>query len=72
MKLFFRIADLIAQAPASEDKEKEATAPEILLKLVDTQCEEGTLVKFMAKIHGYPKPRVSWFVNQTTAISVNF
>jgi hypothetical protein len=43
-----------------------------LLKLVDTQVEEGSLVKFMAKITGYPKPRVSWFVNQTTAISVNY
>lgn len=52
------------------DHVPEPSVPEILLKLEDTEVDEGGLVKFMAKITGYPKPRVTWFVNKDAAISV--
>lgn len=39
------------------------------MKLEDVNVDEGARAKFMAKVSGYPKPRVSWFVNKTHAIS---
>lgn len=53
-----------------EDEQPEPCAPEVVLKLENAVAEEGGLAKFMAKITGYPKPRVHWFVNETHAISV--
>ena len=54
---------------AQDDEQPEPYAPEVVLSLVSTTAEEGGLVKFMAKITGYPKPRINWFVNNTHAIS---
>jgi hypothetical protein len=42
-----------------------------LLKLENVTVEEGCMAKFMTKITGYPKPRVSWTVNGIPAITVN-
>ena len=57
---------------AEEEAQPEPCAPEIVMKLEDAHIEEGDMCKFMAKITGYPKPRVTWFVNKTHAISVSW
>ena len=40
------------------------------MPLENALVDEGELVKFMAKIVGYPKARVNWFVNKTHAVNV--
>ena len=40
------------------------------MPLENAHVDEGDLVKFMAKIVGYPKARVNWFVNKTHAVNV--
>lgn len=40
------------------------------MPLENSHVDEGDLVKFMAKIVGYPKARVNWFVNKTHAVNV--
>ena len=54
-----------------EDKEPDMSAPEIIMHLEDAHVDEGDMAKFMAKVTGYPKPRVNWFVNKSHAVSVN-
>jgi hypothetical protein len=65
----FRLAALVKEEP-QEEQQPEPYAPEIVLKLENQTVDEGGLVKFMAKITGYPKPRINWFVNDTHAINV--
>jgi hypothetical protein len=59
---------LLAEA-AEEEVIPDPAAPEILMTLDDVTVDEGGMCKFMTKITGYPKPRVTWFVNKTHAIS---
>jgi hypothetical protein len=53
-----------------EEAQPEQCAPEIIMQLEDAHVDEGEMAKFMAKITGYPKPRVNWFINKTHAVSV--
>ena len=53
-----------------EEAQPEQRAPEIIMQLEDAHVDEGDMAKFMAKITGYPKPRVNWFINKTHAVSV--
>ena len=41
------------------------------MPLENALVDEGELVKFMAKIVGYPKARVNWFVNKTHAVNLS-
>ena len=54
----------------NDDQSPEACIPQVLLKLENVTVEEGHLAKFMTKITGFPKPRVSWTVNGIPAITV--
>ncbi len=65
-----RIASIIKE-DAPEEEQPELSAPTILMPLEDVQIDEGDMAKFMVKIGGYPKPRVTWFVNKTHAVTVS-
>ena len=60
---------MLLQEEAEEEVEPEPASPEIIMTLSDATVDEGGMCKFMTKITGYPKPRVTWFVNKTHAIS---
>lgn len=71
LKLNLRIATLVKPF-VPDDLTPEPSVPEVLLKLENMEVREGELAKFRAKILGYPKPRVTWYVNNEHAISVSF
>ncbi len=61
----------ILKEEAAEEEQPEQCPPDIIMPLENLQVDEGELAKFMIKFSGYPKPRVSWFVNKTHAVSVS-
>ena len=63
-----RIASILKEEVAEEEQPEQAV-PDVIMPLEDLQVDEGELAKFMIKFSGYPKPRVSWFVNKTHAVS---
>ncbi|RNA22004.1 titin-like [Brachionus plicatilis] len=63
-----KIASILREEQA-EDEAPESCAPEIIMHLEDNRVDEGTMAKFMVKVTGYPKPRVSWFVNKTHCVT---
>ena len=60
---------MLVNEEEEEEVQPDPAAPEIIMKLDDHTVDEGGMCKFMTKITGYPKPRVTWFVNHTHAIS---
>jgi hypothetical protein len=63
-----KMASMLREEAVDEDT-PEPSAPDIIMPLENLQVDEGELAKFMIKFSGYPKPRVSWFVNKTHAVS---
>jgi len=61
-------AQLLAEQQ-EEEAAPAAEAPAIHIRLADQTVDEGGMCKFMTKITGYPKPRVTWFVNHGHAIN---
>lgn len=55
---------------AQDEETPDPSPPEIIMQLENMQVDEGEMAKFMVKVSGYPKPRISWFVNRTHAVSV--
>ena len=53
------------------DEDKVRTKPEILRPPVSLLVQEGEWARFSVRISGYPKPRVMWMVNGSTAMSVS-
>lgn len=46
-------------------QEKEPKAPEFIMPLEDISCDEGDNAKFIAKVDGHPRPRVTWSINDS-------
>lgn len=67
--VLFRLASIIKEEQPDDDQ-PEPSAPEIIMHLEDSRVDEGEMAKFMVKVTGYPKPRVSWFVNKTHCVTV--
>ncbi|CAF1320227.1 unnamed protein product [Adineta steineri] len=44
-------------------QEKEPKAPEFIMPLEDLSVDEGDNAKFIAKVDGHPRPRVTWSIN---------
>ncbi|CAM2700506.1 unnamed protein product [Rotaria socialis] len=44
-------------------EEKEPKAPEIIMPLEDLTVDEGDNAKFIVKIDGHPRPRLTWTIN---------
>ena len=42
---------------------KEPKAPEFIMPLEDISVDEGDNAKFIAKVDGHPRPRVTWQIN---------
>ncbi|ROT82072.1 I-connectin [Penaeus vannamei] len=53
------------------DEEKPRVKPEVLKKPESLVVQEGDWARFSVRISGYPKPRVMWIVNGSTAMSGN-
>lgn len=53
------------------DEEKPRVKPEVLKKPESLVVQEGDWARFSVRISGYPKPRVMWIVNGSTAMSVS-
>jgi len=46
-------------------QEKEPKIPEFIMPLEDISVDEGDNAKFIAKVDGHPRPRVTWSINGT-------
>lgn len=57
---------------AGEEQEPEPSPPKVELQLEDVSVNEGDLAKFMIKVTGYPKPRISWYINRTHIVNVRY
>lgn len=44
-------------------QEKEPKIPEFIMPLEDINTDEGFNAKFIAKVDGHPRPRVTWSIN---------
>jgi len=55
------------------EPKKRRYPPSIDLKPEPVETAEGEPAKFMVKVSGYPRPRVTWWVNETQimAVSIN-
>ena len=61
----------IVKEEEPEEPEPQLAAPEVIMALEDVHVDEGESAKYMAKITGYPRPRVNWFVNKTLCVNVS-
>lgn len=52
-------------------QEKEPKAPEFIMQLEDLTADEGDNAKFIAKVDGHPRPRVTWSINNIDIATVN-
>ncbi|RXG68646.1 Titin, partial [Armadillidium vulgare] len=58
--------------PSTEvEEEKVRSKPEILKAPETILVQEGSWARFSMRVAGYPKPRVMWIVNGSTAVSGN-
>jgi hypothetical protein len=51
-------------------QEKEPKAPEFIMPLEDISVDEGDNAKFIAKVDGHPRPRVTWSINNADIANV--
>jgi hypothetical protein len=51
-------------------QEKEPKAPEFIMPLEDISLDEGDNAKFIAKVDGHPRPRVTWSINNSDIANV--
>lgn len=51
------------------EDEQEQIVPIFDLVPEPVQCEEGETAKFLVKVAGYPRPRVTWWVNSSIAVN---
>ena len=56
--------------PAAED-DRDNLPPVFDLTPEPIQVEEGETAKFMAKVGGHPRPRLTWWVNGSMIIAVS-
>jgi hypothetical protein len=52
-------------------QDKEPKAPEFIMPLEDISIDEGFNDKFIAKVDGHPRPRVTWKINESDIANVN-
>lgn len=53
------------------EQEPDNLPPAFDLKPEPIQVEEGETAKFMAKVSGHPRPRLTWWVNGSMIIAVS-
>ena len=51
-------------------QEKEPKAPEFIMPLEELFVDEGDNAKFIAKVDGHPRPRVTWSINNIDIANV--
>lgn len=52
-------------------QEKEAKAPEFIMNLEDLTVDEGDNAKFIVKVDGHPRPRLTWSINDVDIANVS-
>lgn len=52
-------------------QEKEPKVPEFIMPLEDLTVDEGDNAKFIAKVDGHPRPRVTWTINNADIVNVS-
>jgi len=57
--------------PRREEDVPDMTAPVFDLLPEVCQVEEGETAKFMVKVSGNPRPRVTWWLNGTIVVNVS-
>lgn len=53
------------------EPKKKRHPPSIDLKPEPIEVAEGEPAKFMVKVSGHPRPRVTWWVNETQIMAVS-
>lgn len=56
---------------AIKDAPKEHCAPYIDVKPQPVEVEEGDNAKFLARVSGYPRPKITWRINDTIVVTVS-
>lgn len=64
---------LLFNRPQEEriEDEPEPSPPVFDLMPEPQQVEEGDTAKFMAKVSGHPRPRLTWWINGAMIVSVS-
>ena len=53
------------------EQEEEPAAPMFDLMPEAVQVEEGDSAKFLCKISGHPRPRLTWWINGAIVVDVS-
>ena len=56
---------------AIKDAPKEHCAPFIDVKPQPVEVEEGECAKFLARVSGYPRPKITWRINDSVVVTVS-
>lgn len=56
---------------AIKDAPKEACPPVIDVKPHPIEVEEGNCAKFIARVSGFPRPKITWSINGTVVVTVS-
>lgn len=59
------------RAPAPEEEEQDQAPPTFERTPEAVRVEEGDTAKFLVKVNGYPRPRLTWWVNGAIVVNVS-
>ena len=71
MSLFSLLTRIRRGSDTPIDEDTPRSKPEVLKKPESLMVQEGDWARFSVRVSGYPKPRVMWIVNGSTAMSVS-
>ena len=59
------------RAPAPDEEEQDQSPPTFERTPEAVRVEEGDTAKFLVKVNGYPRPRLTWWVNGAIVVNVS-
>ena len=59
------------KAPPPEEEEQDQSPPTFERTPEAVRVEEGDTAKFLVKVKGYPRPRLTWWVNGAIVVNVS-
>lgn len=67
----FTFSSLMVGNFAEDDVPTEPSPPSIEIKPEPVEIDEGETAKFIVNVSGYPRPRVTWWINGSLVVAVS-
>ena len=69
--VFYITCSTMFDIEAIKDAPKEHCAPYIDVKPQPVEVDEGDNAKYLARVSGYPRPKITWRINDTVVVTVS-